>query len=182
MFMGFISCGDDDDKRIAGLEARIDSLQTANKSLQEELDAYKYSPAKLLSDIRQYYTQKDYFNVKENMYMFEKYHPEAQEYAEANKIYKKALKEEEAEEKRARAKMKPVERIMEKYDCSQDMAESILKRQVKMGMTQDMARAAWGRPYDINRSVGSYGVHEQWCYSGGCYLYFEDGILTSWQN
>lgn len=183
IFMGFVSCGDDG--QIKNLEERIDSLQTANKTLQEELDAYKYSPAKLLADIRQYYAKKDYFNVKENMYLLQKYHPDASEYADANKIYKQALKDEEVEEKRAeakrRAEMKPVERIMEKYDCSQDMAESILKRRVKIGMTRDMARAAWGRPSDINRTVGTFGVHEQWCYDG-CYLYFEDGILTSWQN
>ena len=44
-----------------------------------------------------------------------------------------------------------------------------------------MVRASWGKPDDINRSVGPWGVHEQWVY-GYKYLYFEDGSLTSWQD
>ena len=44
---------------------------------------------------------------------------------------------------------------------------------------------------DINKTVGSWGVHEQWVYGssmegGGYmpshYLYFEDGILTTYQT
>ena len=49
-------------------------------------------------------------------------------------------------------------------------------------MTQEKAILSMGgKPYDINKSVGSWGTHEQWCYDGGIYLYFEDGLLTSWQ-
>ena len=55
-------------------------------------------------------------------------------------------------------------------------------RKVRIGMTQDEAIISMGKPYDINRTVGSYGTHEQWCYNGGVYLYFEDGILSSWQD
>jgi hypothetical protein len=28
---------------------------------------------------------------------------------------------------------------------------------VRIGMTQEMVLAAWGNPYDINRTVGSWG-------------------------
>jgi len=41
---------------------------------------------------------------------------------------------------------------------------------------------------DINRSVGAWGVHEQWVYRatpitlGIYYLYFQNGVLTSWQQ
>jgi hypothetical protein len=48
-------------------------------------------------------------------------------------------------------------------------------------MTDEMVRLSWGSPRDINRSVGSWGVHEQWVYYSS-YLYFENGILTSWQD
>ena len=34
---------------------------------------------------------------------------------------------------------------------------------------------------DINKTVGSWGIHEQWIYSSH-FLYFENGILTSWQD
>ena len=57
------------------------------------------------------------------------------------------------------------------------------------GMTISEVIASWGRPYKINESVGSWGVHEQWCYGYWYYgwvptyfLYFENGILDSWQN
>jgi hypothetical protein len=51
-----------------------------------------------------------------------------------------------------------------------------------LGMTNEMARISLGNPRNINRSVGSWGIHEQWVYGGGKYLYFENGILTSFQN
>lgn len=56
---------------------------------------------------------------------------------------------------------------------------------LKIGMTKKQVIAIWGKPNDINRTVGSWGIHEQWVYSyvgDGCYLYFEDGRLTSWQD
>lgn len=53
---------------------------------------------------------------------------------------------------------------------------------VSLGMSQeDAVDSSWGKPRKINRSIGSYGTHEQWVYDGG-YLYFENGVLTSIQN
>jgi hypothetical protein len=52
---------------------------------------------------------------------------------------------------------------------------------VQTGMTAQQLRASWGAPEDINRTVGSWGVHEQWVYSGS-YVYLEDGVVTSFQN
>lgn len=62
-----------------------------------------------------------------------------------------------------------------------EQQESIKTRRIQIGMTPCMAVAAWGRPDDINRSVGSFGVHEQWVYPAN-YLYFRDGVLTSFQD
>lgn len=55
---------------------------------------------------------------------------------------------------------------------------------ISLGMTKEQVIASWGKPDDINRSVGSWGVHEQWVYGNPYrnYLYFENGILTSWQT
>lgn len=54
------------------------------------------------------------------------------------------------------------------------------------GMSPKAAVGSWGPPYEINRSTGSWGVHEQWVYKRGNYshkyLYFENGKLTSWQD
>ncbi len=72
---------------------------------------------------------------------------------------------------------------------------AILNGKIFIGMTADQVRASWGAAHDVNRTVGSWGIHEQWVYgynkyygSGFIgfvathYLYFEDGILTSWQD
>ncbi len=58
------------------------------------------------------------------------------------------------------------------------------KTGVSIGMPAERVRySSWGRPDHINRSVYRDGVqHEQWCYSSGSFLYFEDGILTGIQN
>lgn len=50
-----------------------------------------------------------------------------------------------------------------------------------IGMTKKMAIISRGYPKDINRTVGSWGIHEQWVYDGA-YLYFENGYLKSWQD
>lgn len=50
-----------------------------------------------------------------------------------------------------------------------------------IGMNKKMAIISLGRPNDINRTVGSWGVHEQWVYDN-LYLYFENGKLTSYQD
>ena len=50
-----------------------------------------------------------------------------------------------------------------------------------IGMTKEMAIIALGNPNKINRTVGSWGVHEQWVYNG-IFLYFENEKLASFQN
>jgi len=56
------------------------------------------------------------------------------------------------------------------------------KRGVSLGMTPEEVHASsWGKPQSINRTIGSYGTHEQWVYGGG-YLYFQNGVLTTIQN
>lgn len=185
---------------IRTLNNMIDSLKTENDFLQVELDAYKHSPAKVLANIRQSYEEKKYLDIKDSLEFLQKYHPETRECVEAKKIYKQALKDLEAERKKMEeikrkeeakmeetrrkeeAKKMPVERIMAKYGCSRDVAESINNRHIQLGMTKEMVVDAIGKPYDINRTGGSFGVHEQWCYRGNVYLYFENGVLTSWQD
>jgi len=55
-----------------------------------------------------------------------------------------------------------------------------------LGATDEQVRLSWGRPDTVNRSVGSWGVHEQWVYRhgdySGSYLYFGNGVLASWQT
>lgn len=50
-----------------------------------------------------------------------------------------------------------------------------------IGMDENMAIIALGYPNKINRTVTKYGVHEQWVYDE-TYLYFENGILATYQD
>ena len=49
------------------------------------------------------------------------------------------------------------------------------------GMTTEMAKISLGKPSEINKTVGSWGVNQQWVYDN-IYLYFENGKLTSYQK
>lgn len=179
--------------KVDSLTSECKRLAKANAELKTELEGYKFSPSRLLANIRACYKEKSYGELKRNLDLMKQYHPDAQEYATANGIYEQGLKEQEAARKKAeaeaakreaerRAKMSKIERIMEKYGCDEETATCISKGQVRIGMTDEQCRAAWGRPRDINRSSGSWGVHEQWCYGGHNYLYMENGILRSFQN
>jgi len=59
---------------------------------------------------------------------------------------------------------------------------------VYLGMKDTDVYKLCGPPLDINKTVGSWGVHEQWIYAKYVYgydrkyLYFENGYLTSWQE
>lgn len=67
---------------------------------------------------------------------------------------------------------------------NEETREAILAGEIMIGMLRSQVIASWGHPDDINRSIGSWGRHEQWVYgqTTAVYLYFEDGILTSWQD
>lgn len=186
--------------QIKQLESRIDSLLTVISSqdstmaiMQVELDGYRYDPNLLLTEIKKNYSAKDYEQLDNNYAFLIQYHSASSEAAAAERIKQQAERDKETARKRAeaeaareeaarKARMKPIEKIMEKYGCSYDEAYRVLHHEVVLGMTAELCRASWGKPRDINRSTGSWGVHEQWCYSSGNYLYFEDGILTSIQN
>ena len=60
--------------------------------------------------------------------------------------------------------------------------EAITGHKVILGMTKEAVILSWGEPKDIHKTVGSWGVHEQWVYGSRTFLYFEDGKLTSWQD
>ena len=62
-----------------------------------------------------------------------------------------------------------------------DIEQTVLARKVQIGMTAEQVRFAWGKPEKNNQTVGPWGTHEQWVY-GSSYLYFENGILRSYQT
>lgn len=66
-------------------------------------------------------------------------------------------------------------------DASARIVQSIRDREVLVGMDEVHAILSWGEPDVKNRTVGSWGVHEQWVY-GRQYLYFKNGKLTGFQT
>lgn len=68
-----------------------------------------------------------------------------------------------------------------KYKWSEKTWNAIKKNEVFIGMNKDMVLLSWGKPSDINRTIGSWGTHEQWVYHSG-YLYFENDKLTAIQD
>lgn len=70
--------------------------------------------------------------------------------------------------------------LLKKY--GKKYTELILKGYVETGMNKQMCIESWGKPDDVNKTSGSFGVHEQWVYGNSSYLYFENGILTTIQN
>lgn len=64
---------------------------------------------------------------------------------------------------------------------SKKFLKMIDEGKVAIGMTKDQVLASWGKPNDINRTVGKWGVNEQWVYSNA-YLYFENGVLRALQD
>jgi hypothetical protein len=70
-------------------------------------------------------------------------------------------------------------RLVKKY--GKYNAKLILQNKIKIGMTKEMVIESWGKPEHISRTVTASVVHEQWVY-GDSYLYFDNGILTAWQD
>jgi hypothetical protein len=67
-------------------------------------------------------------------------------------------------------------------ELPKETREDILSGGFRIGMTAEQVEASCGTPYNgVNSTVTAFGKHEQWVY-GDTYLYFDDGLLTSYQN
>ena len=67
----------------------------------------------------------------------------------------------------------------------------ITGRKIELGMSENVLRASWGWPSEVNRTVNSSGVRKQFVYSRyngtrrfdqPTYVYVENGVVTSWQD
>lgn len=101
------------------------------------------------------------------------------------KIEKEQQLEEEKQQKKdellsAEKEKQRSKTLIQKY--GKEYGELIIKHKVVIGMTKEMCLDAWGKPEDINRTTNAYGTHEQWVYNLKSYLYFDNGILTTFQN
>ena len=113
-----------------------------------------------------------YFNVT----------PEIEAFKERLSQLDKERKEFELTEKARLEKLneeKQKQKIIDKY--GKEVGNKLINGYYWIGMTDDMAEISLGKPIKINKTVGSWGVHEQWIYYNK-YLYFENGVLSSYQN
>jgi len=99
------------------------------------------------------------------------------------------LRDKEAAQEQAAAKKRAVERAQRLKEKEARvtrlygpvMGRLIMARKVVIGMKKEQVVESLGRPEDINRTVLPGQVTEQWVY-GGLYVYFTDGIVTSFQD
>lgn len=147
-------------------EIKEQTLQQVTSQAQEKINNKEYSSAQtLLGKYKDMGNQTivDMYNNATNEVNRIEAEKKAQEEAE-----RKAKEKKEAEEK---ARKEAEEKARKK------------SQGVRIGMSkQDVLDSSWGEPDHINTTTTRYGVHEQWVYGGGNYLYFENGILTSIQN
>ena len=94
----------------------------------------------------------------------------------------KLAKEREKQQELAKEKKRQerIQALSQKY--GKNTAEEIANGYVRVGWSQEKCLESWGKPEQINKTIGIWGVHEQWVYSIDCYLYFGDGVLTAIQN
>lgn len=107
-----------------------------------------------------------------------------------NSIYRDAWVHESITSEKEVEKLSPIQRRRKSFvrnnpEIKQQYKHDILNGSIRIGMSKDMVRASWGRPNDINRTVNSYSTREQWVYgsiSTRRYVYFEDGVMSSFQD
>jgi len=66
-------------------------------------------------------------------------------------------------------------------DTSPELVKVIRQQQIVLGMTAAQIALSWGTPERVNKSVGSWGVREQWVYDNQ-YVYITNGEVTSYQT
>ena len=68
---------------------------------------------------------------------------------------------------------------------AEKVPQEVVERSIVIGLTKEQVGMSWGKPTDINKTVSTWGVREQWVYRKfrkTYYLYFENGVLKSWQE
>jgi hypothetical protein len=63
----------------------------------------------------------------------------------------------------------------------EDIWEAVLQGKVKPGMSAEACQLSWGKPKEVNETIGQGSVQEQWVYDDN-YLYMENGVLKTIQR
>ena len=65
---------------------------------------------------------------------------------------------------------------------SEETIRAVRESRITIGMTSEQVLLIWGEPTEKNNTVTASGASEQWIYPGDNYLYFDNGIMTSYQS
>jgi predicted nuclease with TOPRIM domain len=126
------------------------------KELETKLNELKENEAKIISELEQ--LKSELTRVQKEIAAVEK------EIAESEGGTKKATA------RRAE--------LMKKHN-DKEAVDAIMAEKVYAGMTKEMVFDSWGKPDEVDSSIGTVGRHEVWVYGGTQFLYFEDGVLTT---
>lgn len=123
----------------------------------------------IIISIKNAFDKRNYIELKDSVELFHSKYPNSSRNTEFRELLIKMSElafSEAMKKENEKAKIKGIKRK---------------SQYITLGMTKSQVRSIKGDPIDINKHVGSWGIHEQWVYNRS-YLYFENGILTSWQN
>ena len=99
-----------------------------------------------------------------------------------NKMKQQQLVAKHKQEEKERIEKERKEKELFKLECVKKYGtakgELIAQRKVKIGMTQEMCKIAWGTPLWTDKVTTEYGESEVWYYGFGYSLHFEDKILV----
>ena len=73
-----------------------------------------------------------------------------------------------------------VNKMVAKYGDT--LGPIIGKKQVSIGMTEEMCHDAWGKPMNTYRTTTKYGQSEVWCYNYKTRIYFFEGKVVQIDN
>lgn len=133
------------------------------------------------------YAYKEGFLTEETVKLRAERKAEQKAEQEKQKVEKRKLLDEQKKQKklialenRKKKEQQKLNTLINKYGKTN--GTKIHKGIIWIGMTKEMALESLGKPNDINRTVGSWGVNEQWVYPNNLYVYIQNGILKSWQD
>ena len=171
------------DSSLIGLTTKGAKLKNKPEALGDILEVYNERKKVVILDYR-----NDFFGVCVDSicgYMHEMW---IEKNKQIDAFIKMKIEQEKqliqiAEERKIKVEEKEYDDLEKKYikKYGEETYRELKKGYYWIGMNQEMATISLGSPNDINRSVGSWGIHEQWVYKN-LYLYFENGKLKSYQN
>ena len=162
-----------EDYSVCSTDVRLFFRDNNNKEFCIPIEnSYNFSLTLTKDSYKNYDYSKRYYHIQlDNMIL-------ATDYYAQKEAMRLAEQQKQIEDQQAKQERKL--NLIKKF--GKERAEQIFQHKVQIGMTADMCREAWGEPDNINRTTGSWGVHEQWCYDWGGYLYIENGKLAAIQN